>query len=96
MKKKFFISLCVIVLGTSGHVHYLCSLLYFQDVLNKQGTLITDEQLLSLKKGVTTKQEVTNAFWGPQDIKRMGIGLFLLTNTKRSNILEKILRGGKI
>jgi len=38
----------------------------------KQGTLITDGQLLSLKKGVTTKQYVIDAYGGPQDIKMDG------------------------
>lgn len=38
----------------------------------KQGTLITDEQLASLKVGVTTRQQILDAFGGPQDIKQVG------------------------
>lgn len=37
----------------------------------KQGTLITDEQLASLKVGVTTRQQIVDAFGGPQDIKQI-------------------------
>lgn len=38
----------------------------------KQGTLITDEQLATLKVGVTTRQQIIDAFGGPQDIKTVG------------------------
>lgn len=38
----------------------------------KQGTLITDEQLATLKVGVTTRQQILDAFGGPQDIKTVG------------------------
>lgn len=38
----------------------------------KQGTLITDDQLATLKVGVTTRQQIIDAFGGPQDIKTVG------------------------
>ena len=56
-----YLGLLFIVVGVLG-----CNPTY------KQGTLITDDQLLSLKKGVSTKQQIIDAYGGPQDIKMDG------------------------